>query len=91
MPVPPEEGVEIPLAEPVDGLRHLALEGESTHLAVRDDIEPGVLLQAKRSVDRRVLDALEARELKLAAVSALARLEQLGRPEQAVYDIGSGL
>ena len=51
----PEEGVEVPVAEAVDRLDHLALEREAAHLAVRDDVEPGLGLAAERLVDGRVL------------------------------------
>ncbi len=55
LPLAPEEGVEIPLAEPVHRLDHLALERESPHLTVGDDIHPGFLLAAEHLVDGGVL------------------------------------
>ena len=91
VPLAPEERVEVPLAEPFDRLRHLALEGEATHLAVRDDVEPGLLLQAKRGVDGGVLDPFELGGRQQAAVASLAGLEQISGPEQAADDVGPGL
>jgi hypothetical protein len=90
VPLAPEERVEIPGAEALHRGRKLALEREPAHLAVRDDVEAGVLLQRERVVDRTVLDLLERRVRERAAVEALTRLEQLRRPQKAAHDVGSG-
>ena len=55
MPLAPEKGVEIPVREAIDRRGQLALKGEAPHLAVRDDVEPGLLLQGEGLVDGRVL------------------------------------
>jgi hypothetical protein len=90
VPLAPEEGVDVPLAEPLHGGRQLALEGESAHLAVRDDLEPGVLLELEHLVHGAVLDALELCPGQLARLEALARLEQRRRTQEASDDVGSG-
>ncbi len=59
LPLPPQERVEIPLAEPLDRLGHLALEREPAHLAIRDDGHPRLLLEPERGVDGRVLRLLQ--------------------------------
>jgi hypothetical protein len=89
VPLAPEEGVQVPLAEPLDRLRELALKGEATQLAVRDDVETGFFLKPDHGVDRAVLDALELRWSDLAAPQPLACFEQLWRPEQASDDVGA--
>ena len=91
MPLAPQERVEIPLAEALDGRRKLALEREAAHLAVRDDVEARVLLEADRVVHRGVLGAYELVCGQLAAVERGSRLEQLGRPQQAPDDVRSRL
>ena len=89
LPLAPEEGVQIPVAEPVDGLGQLALEREPAHLAVRDDVEAGLLLEAERRVDGCVLHPLELGRRERADLPLLARFQQLGRPEQAADDVAA--
>src|SRR5262249_28272796 len=82
LPAAPQERVEIPVAEAVDGLHHLALEGQPAHLAVRDDVQPRLGLTVEHFVDGGVL-----RGAQLVRVSALARGEQLGRTQEAADDV----
>ena len=56
LPLAPEKGVQVPVAEALDRLGHLALERETPHLAVGDDVDARVLLEPKRLVDGGVLD-----------------------------------
>jgi hypothetical protein len=46
MPVTPQEGVEIPAREALDGRRQLALERHAAHLAIGHDRDARFLLQA---------------------------------------------
>ncbi|MGH9286849.1 MAG: hypothetical protein ACRD0V_00900 [Acidimicrobiales bacterium] len=46
MPVTPQEGVEIPVGEPVNGRGDLALERHAAHLAIGHDGDACFLLQA---------------------------------------------
>jgi hypothetical protein len=91
VPLAPEEGVEVPLAEPLDRLRQLALEGEPSHLAVGDDVQARFLLEPDRLVDGAVLNPLELWRSDLAAVQPVARLEQPSRPEEASDHVGARL
>ena len=77
VPLPPQPGVDVVLAEAVRGLHHLALEGLPAHLAVRDDGEAGPLLQPDGPVHRPVFDALELGRGEPTRGVAFARLEQL--------------
>jgi hypothetical protein len=76
MPLAPEKGVEIPVGEAVDRRGQLALKGEAPHLAVRDDVEPGLLLQGEGLVDGRVLHLREAVPRRWRRFELLPRLEQ---------------
>src|SRR5439155_9622465 len=91
VPLPPQESIEVPVAEPFDGRRHLALEGKSPHLTIRDDVEPGLLLKAQRVLDRAVLDLLELGRVELSLRELLLRVEELGRAQQAPDDVCAGL
>ena len=77
--------------KPVDRGRELALEREPAHLAVRDDVEPGVLLQRERFVDGPVLDLLEGGVRELAGFEPPPCLEQSGRSEEAADDVGASV
>ena len=76
VPLPPQPGVDVVLAEAVCGLHHLALEGLPAHLAVRDDGEAGPLLQPDGPVHRPVFYALELGRGEPTRGVAFARLEQ---------------
>ena len=91
VPFAPEERIEIPFSEPVHSSRHLTLKGEAAHLAVGDDIEAGVLLQANGLVDGPVLDLLEFVGSEFAGVQTRLSLEELGRAEQASDDVCASL
>ena len=87
LPVAPEKRVEIPLAEALDRLGHLALERQTPHLAVRHDIETRIRLESESVVDGCVLDLLELGRAQLAARELLARGEQPWRSEEAANDV----
>ena len=88
-PSTPQERVDVPFREAVDGLGELALEREAAHLAVGEDREAGCFLQTDGVVDRRVLDALERRVRELVPREPLARVDEVGWTEEAPDDIGS--
>ena len=90
VPLAPEKGIEVPVGEAVDRRGQLALKGEAPHLAVRDDVEPGLLLQGERLVDGRVLHLREAFLGDRAGLELLPGLEQEGRAQQAADDVGAG-
>lgn len=69
--------------EPLERLQEMAEERETALLAVGKDIEPRLLLEPDRLIDRAVLDTLELGRAQLASVEALTRLLQVLRPEQA--------
>ena len=77
MPLAPQERIEVPLAEAVDRLGHLALEREPAHLAVGDDVEAGLFLETERRIDGGVLDAFELWWRQLAPCEPFARVEEL--------------
>src|SRR5262249_57635811 len=51
MPTAPQESIDIPSAEAVDSLDHLALEGKPPHFAVGHDVEPPCLLKEHGLID----------------------------------------
>ena len=87
-PSTPQERVDVPSRETVDGFGELALERETAHLAVGEDGEAGSFLQTDGLVDRRVLDALERRLRELVPCEPLARVDEVGWTEKAPDDIG---
>jgi hypothetical protein len=58
VPITPEKGVDIPLTKALDGLDHLALERQPSHLAVRHHREAGLFLLGDRFVYGPIPDAL---------------------------------
>src|SRR5262249_39234693 len=82
LPAPPQERVEVPVAEAVDRLHHLALEGQASHLPVRDHLHPRLCLAAQRVVDRGVLGGAE-----LVRAAVLACGQEPHRPQQAADDV----
>src|SRR5262249_10825233 len=82
VPVPPEKRVEVDLAEAVDRLDELALKRHAAHLAVGDDLQAGILLQAHSRVNRTVLDGLEGRRRQRPGSQLRTDLEQLCRTQQ---------
>ena len=87
MPLAPEERVDVPVGEAVDGRRELALEREAAHLPIGHDIESRILLAAQRRVDGCVLDALEAGGRQLSPLQGLLCGEELRRAEETADDI----
>src|SRR5437870_10671041 len=61
MPMAPQECIDVPGAEAVDSLGHLALERKPPHFAVGHDVEPGCLLEGNGLVDGAILYGLELR------------------------------
>ncbi len=91
LPLAPEKRVEIPLAEALDRLGHLALERETPHLPVGDDVHARVLLEPQNLVDGGVLGLLQLGRAELALLEPVARGEQLRRPEEAADDVRARL
>ncbi len=58
-------------------------------LAVGDEPEPEILLQAHHLADGGVLDALELGVGNLVPIGPLARLDQRVRPDQAADMVGA--
>jgi hypothetical protein len=75
VPLPPQPGVDVMLAEAFCGLDYLALERLPAHLAVRNDGEASPLLQTDGPVHGTVFYALELCRREPARSVALARLE----------------
>ena len=90
LPVAPEEGVEVELAEALDRLRHLALEREPTYLAVGENLQPRLLLRGDSPVDCGVLDALELRRPDPSRVEVFAGGQQFRRSDHAADYVGVG-
>src|SRR5574337_1710073 len=90
LPLAPKEGIEVPLAEPLDGGRHLALEGEAPHLPIGYDIEVGLFLKSQCFIDRPIFNPLELSRRELARGELFLRIEKLGWPKQAADDICVG-
>jgi hypothetical protein len=91
VPVTPQEGIEIPVREAVDGRGELALERQPTHLAIGHDLDARFLLQAQGFVDRIVLDDLELGGRGPATSEPLARIEQAPGTKQAADHVAAGL
>ncbi len=79
VPFAPGEGVEIPAAEALDRLGHLALEREASHLAVSNHLEPRLLLKPDGPIHRAVLDLLERCGRHAPGRKLLPRAQELGR------------
>src|SRR6185503_1587412 len=77
------------LVEALDGVDEVAEERVAPQLAVGDDVEPARLLQLDGLVDRPVLDALELGRARAAGLPRLARLDQIGRAQQAADRVGA--
>jgi hypothetical protein len=58
VPVTPQKCANVPLTKAFDGLDHLALERQPSHLAVRHHREAGLFLLGDRFVYGPILDAL---------------------------------
>jgi hypothetical protein len=89
LPLAPEERVEVPLAEALDGSRELTLKRESAHLAVGDDREACLLLELEGVVDRLVLHPLERGGRQLPLGELLLRCEQVWRAKKTPDDVRS--
>src|SRR5262245_40358836 len=90
VPLAPEECVDVPVAEALDGGGHLALEGEAAHLAVRHHVEAGRFLERERLVDCRVLSLIEGGLCEGARLELFPRFEQGRGPQQAADDVCAG-
>ena len=87
-PVPPQEGVEIEVAEATYRFRQLALEGEATHLSVSNYLQPGLFLKGHGLVDGLVFQRLEGGVGEGGGRQVPTRVEQIGRAEEAADDVG---
>ena len=88
MPVAPQECIDIPVAEPVDSLGHLALEGEPPHVAVGHDVKARCLLQRNGLIDGAILNGLELRVTKTPGHPVVPRFAQCDRPEKTADNVG---
>src|SRR6516165_2026541 len=82
MPMAPQECIDIPGAEAVDSLDHLALEGKPPHFAVGHDVEPRCLLKGDGLIDGPVLYALELGVTETPSLTRARALMQPGRPKK---------
>src|SRR5436309_6012492 len=89
LPLAPEERVEVPLGEALDGRGELALKRESAHLAVGDDRKACLRLELEGVVDRLVLDPLERGGCQLPVGELPLRCEQVGRAKKTADDVRS--
>src|SRR5258708_39286466 len=71
------------MTEAVDGLGHLALEGEPPHFTVGHDIKARCLLQGDGLIDGAILSGLELRVTETPGHPVVARFAQPDRPEKA--------
>ena len=55
VPVPPEKSIEPECTETVDRCRHLTLKRLPPHLAIGNNLQPGIFLQGNRLVDGVIL------------------------------------
>ena len=88
VPVAPQECIDIPVAEPVDSLGHLALEGEPPHFAVGHDVKARSLLQRNGLIDGAILNGLELRVTKTPGHPVVPRFAQCDRPEKTADNVG---
>ncbi len=88
VPLAPQKRIDVPLPETLHGLGHLALEGQSAHLTIRDHLQARLLLEDDGLIDGAVLDGLEVGLSDTAGRQVLLRFEKLRWPEQAANDVG---
>jgi hypothetical protein len=88
MPMAPQECIDVPCAEAVDSLGHLALERKPPHFAVGHDVEPRCLLGGDGLVDRAILYGFELRVTKTPGHPVIPRFAQGDRLEKTANDIG---
>jgi hypothetical protein len=88
MPMAPQECIDVPCAEAVDSLCHLALERKPPHFAVGNDVEPRCLLERDGLIDGAILYGLELRVTKTPGHPVVARFAQRDWPEQTANNVG---
>src|SRR5215472_16082045 len=88
MPMAPQECIDIPGAETVDSLNHLALEGKPPHFAVGHDVEPGCLLKGDGLIDGQVLHGLELGVTETPGLPLVPRFAQPDWPKKTTNNIG---
>src|SRR5262249_13703988 len=88
MPMAPQECIDIPSAETVDSLNHLALEGKPPHFAVGHDVEPRCLLEGDGLIDGQVLYGLELGATETPGLPLVPRFAQRDRPKKTTNHIG---
>src|SRR5215469_14145181 len=88
MPTAPQESIDIPGAEAVDSLDHLALEGKPPHFAVGHDVEPRCLLKGDGLIDGPILYALELDVTETPCLPLVPGFAQRDRPKKTADNIG---
>src|SRR6266480_3768839 len=88
MPMAPQECIDVPGAEAVDSLRHLALERKPPHFAIGHDVEPRCLLEGDGLIDGAIFYGLELRVAKTPGHPVVPRFAQRDRPEKTADNVG---
>src|SRR5258707_10500762 len=88
MPMAPQECIDVPGAEAVDSLGHLALERKPPHFAIGHDVEPRCLLEGDGLIDGAIFYGLELRVTKAPGHPVVPRFAQRDRPEKTANNIG---
>src|SRR6266478_9582318 len=89
-PMAPQECIDVPGAEAVDSLGHLALKRKPPHFAVGHDVEPRCLLEGNGLIDGAIFYGLELRVTKTPGHPVVPRSAQRDRPEKTANNIGMG-
>src|SRR6266702_4008633 len=89
MPMAPQECIDVPGAEAVYSLRHLALERKPPHFAIGHDVEPRCLLEGDGLIDGAILYGLELRVTKTPGHPVVPRFAQRDRPKKTANNIGT--
>src|SRR5215831_16691996 len=87
MPTAPQESIDIPGAEAVDSLDHLALEGKPPHFAVGHDVESRCLLKEDGLIDGPVLYRFELGVTETPGLPLVPRFAQRDRPKKTANNI----
>ena len=88
VPVAPKKSIKPELTKPTDRCRHLTLKRLPPHLAIGNNLQPGIFLQGNRLVDGVILDFLKLRRAESAGGELFLRGKQLRRSQQASHHIG---
>src|SRR5262245_3491126 len=88
MPMAPQECIDVPGAEAVDSLGHLALERKPPHFAVGHDVEPRCLLERDGLIDGAIFYGLELRVTQTPGHPVVPSFAQRSRPQKTADNIG---